>query len=89
MFNRLLAFFKRKLNSKSILSCNHKYETKEDDEPFRRQCIYCGNKQIMVYYRFGPVRFEWIDDPIYKLKGERRINMAKKGGKKGGKGRGC
>jgi len=41
-------------------NCKHQWASSDN---FHRTCSVCGLKQIIVYYRFGPIRTEWIQDP--------------------------
>jgi len=40
--------------------CKHQWVSSDS---FHRTCHSCGLQQIMVYYRFGSIRTEWIQDP--------------------------
>ena len=52
MLNKLLDLFreiKRKI-------CPHNWNYIRE---FHRECKICGEYQVMVYHRFGPIRTEW------------------------------
>lgn len=52
----------------TFFKCKHEYEHEDywchgenhGKDPFHRKCKWCGDYQIMIYHKFGPIRTEWL-----------------------------
>ena len=52
MLNKILNFFKKQKCS----ICSHDWNY---NGPYRRTCKNCGDYQVMMYHKYGPIRTSW------------------------------